>query len=94
MRQTSKTLYKFLSTYGSGVATGKLFILQYRGHKHDERDVEGEAIAAFRAVDRHDLVGIGGYWGKYEARRLLLSSANNFSHLAFARAVSYNTGAK
>ena len=33
-------------------------VLEYGGHEHDERNVEGEAIAAFRAVYREDLVGI------------------------------------
>jgi hypothetical protein len=78
MRQTSKTLYKLLSTYGSGVATGKLFILQYRGHKHDERDVEGEAITAFCPVNREDLIGVGCYWREYEAEQTLSAS---FFHL-------------
>ena len=37
-----------------------LSVLEYRGHEHDERNVEGETIAAFRPVNREDLVGIGG----------------------------------
>jgi hypothetical protein len=78
MHRTSKTLYKLLSAYVSGVATGELFILEYRGHKHDERDVEGEAIAAFRAVNREDLIGVGCYWREYEAKCTFLAS---FSHL-------------
>jgi hypothetical protein len=69
MYRTSKTLYKPLSACVSGVATGELFVLEYRGHKHDERDVEGEAIAAFRAVNRKDLIGVGCYWREYEAEQ-------------------------
>jgi hypothetical protein len=71
MCQTSKTPYKLLSAYRSGVTTGELFVLQYRGHKHDERDVEGETITAFRAVNREDLVGVGCYWREYEAEQTL-----------------------
>lgn len=78
MHQTSKTLYKLLSAYVSGVVTGELFVLEYRGHKHDERDVEGEAIAAFRAVNREDLIGVGCYWREYEAGQTFSAS---FSHL-------------
>jgi hypothetical protein len=78
MHRTSKTLYKLLSAYVSGVVTGELFVLQYRGHKHDERDVEGEAIAVFRAVNREDLIGVGCYWREYEAEQTFSAS---YSHL-------------
>ena len=74
MRQTSKTLYKLLSAYVSGVATSKLFVLQYRCHKHDERDVEGEAITAFCPVNRENLIGVRCYWREYEAEQTLSAS--------------------
>jgi hypothetical protein len=74
MHRTSKTLYKLLSAYVSGVVTGELFVLEYRGHKHDERDVEGEAIAALRAVNREDLIGVGCYWREYEAEQTFSAS--------------------
>ena len=51
-----------------------LLVLQYRGYKHDERDVEGEAITAFRAVNREDLVGVGCYWRENKTGQTLLAS--------------------
>lgn len=63
---------------------GTSCVLEYRGHEHDERDVKGEAITAFRAVDREDLVSIRGYRGEDEARRqcqrLLFRLAAGSSH--------------
>jgi hypothetical protein len=66
-----------------------LCVLEDRGHEHNERDVEGEAIAAFGAVDREDLVGVGGDRGEYQARR---GCQQPLLHLVFE--ASHNKGAK
>ena len=53
----------------------RLTILEYGGHKHNERDFEGEAITAFRAVDRNYLVGVGGDRREYETDEKVSATA-------------------
>ncbi len=60
MRQTSRKLWVCWSACARSLSLRPNSILKDRGYEHDKRNVEREAIAAFRAVYGDYLVGIGG----------------------------------
>lgn len=76
-----------------GLATQVVGLLEYRGNEHDERDVEGKAIAAFGSVDRDDLVGVGGD-GREDQAGKDHQSANVWFRTNTIEDRSYNSGAR
>lgn len=58
---------------GAEVGTEPVVDFEYAGDEHDERDVEGEACRAARAVHAVDLVAIAGYRACCYAGKIMVS---------------------